>query len=90
MAEIIRIAESASEAVPAALPQNIEAEAALLGALREEGCAVVFTTHRPGLLGAADRVLALRNGTLAPAAVANDASARRTPGLASPVARISA
>jgi replicative DNA helicase len=32
MAEIIRIAESASEAPPA-LPQNVEAEAALLGAL---------------------------------------------------------
>src|SRR6476469_737830 len=32
MAEVIRIAESASEA-PAALPQNVEAEAALLGAL---------------------------------------------------------
>ncbi len=42
--------------------------AALLAALREEGCAVVFTTHRPGLLAAADRVLALRNGVLAPAA----------------------
>ena len=33
MAEVIRIAESASEAVTQALPQNIEAEAALLGAL---------------------------------------------------------
>jgi replicative DNA helicase len=33
MAEIIRIAESASEPAPQALPQNIEAEAALLGAL---------------------------------------------------------
>src|SRR5258707_6261471 len=32
MAEVIRIAESASEAPPA-LPQNVEAEAALLGAL---------------------------------------------------------
>src|SRR5437763_5089062 len=32
MAEVIRIAESASEPVPA-LPQNVEAEAALLGAL---------------------------------------------------------
>jgi len=32
MAEVIRIAESASEATPA-LPQNVEAEAALLGAL---------------------------------------------------------
>src|SRR5690349_12062446 len=33
MAEVIRIAESASESAPQVLPQNIEAEAALLGAL---------------------------------------------------------
>src|SRR5438309_6334921 len=33
MAEIIRIAESASEEAPQSLPQNIQAEAALLGAL---------------------------------------------------------
>src|SRR5437868_5314614 len=33
MAEIIRIAESASEAATPSLPQNVEAEAALLGAL---------------------------------------------------------
>src|SRR6185437_8037750 len=33
MAEVIRIAESASETATQALPQNIEAEAALLGAL---------------------------------------------------------
>jgi replicative DNA helicase len=33
MAEVIRIAESASESAPQALPQNVEAEAALLGAL---------------------------------------------------------
>ena len=33
MAEVIRIAESASEAGSQALPQNVEAEAALLGAL---------------------------------------------------------
>src|SRR5215217_1766176 len=33
MAEIIRIAESASEPAPQTLPQNVEAEAALLGAL---------------------------------------------------------
>lgn len=39
----------------------------LLSALREEGTSVVFTTHRPGLLAAADRVMALRNGTLVPA-----------------------
>src|SRR3954452_5275481 len=33
MAEVIRIAESASEPASQSLPQNIEAEAALLGAL---------------------------------------------------------
>jgi replicative DNA helicase len=33
MAEIIRIAESASDASTPTLPQNVEAEAALLGAL---------------------------------------------------------
>src|SRR5690349_1286551 len=33
MAEVIRIAESASEVGPPVLPQNVEAEAALLGAL---------------------------------------------------------
>src|SRR5574338_652533 len=33
MAEVIRIAESASEPGPQALPQNVEAEASLLGAL---------------------------------------------------------
>ena len=33
MAEVVRIAESASEPAPVSLPQNIEAEAALLGAL---------------------------------------------------------
>jgi replicative DNA helicase len=33
MAEVIRIAESASEPAPQTLPQNVEAEAALLGAL---------------------------------------------------------
>jgi len=33
MAEIVRIAESASEPAPQALPQNVEAEGALLGAL---------------------------------------------------------
>src|SRR5574338_1230717 len=33
MAEIVRIAESASEPGPQALPQNVEAEASLLGAL---------------------------------------------------------
>src|SRR5690348_13361231 len=33
MAEVIRISESASEAATNVLPQNVEAEAALLGAL---------------------------------------------------------
>jgi replicative DNA helicase len=33
MAEVIRIAESASETATQVLPQNVEAEAALLGAL---------------------------------------------------------
>ena len=33
MAEVVRIAESASEPAPQVLPQNVEAEAALLGAL---------------------------------------------------------
>src|SRR6185437_4733690 len=33
MAEVVRIAESASEAPTQSLPQNVEAEAALLGAL---------------------------------------------------------
>jgi ATP-binding cassette subfamily C protein len=66
--------------------------AALLAALREEGCAVLFTTHRPGLLAAADRVLALRNGVLAPAAPDAEAAPRRLPpGLAAaPPARITA
>ncbi|WP_176953084.1 ATP-binding cassette domain-containing protein [Belnapia rosea] len=40
---------------------------ALLARLRQEGRSVVFTTHRPALLRMADRVLALRNGTLVPA-----------------------
>lgn len=39
----------------------------LLGRLRNEGSSVIFTTHRPLLVAAADRVLALRNGTLVPA-----------------------
>lgn len=38
--------------------------AAMLGRLRREGGSAVFTTHRPALLGLADRVLAIRNGTL--------------------------
>ena len=39
----------------------------LLGLLRREGTSVIFTSHRPALVAAADRVLALRNGTLVPA-----------------------
>jgi ABC-type protease/lipase transport system fused ATPase/permease subunit len=62
----------------------------LLGALREEGCAVLFTTHRPGLLAAADRVLALRNGALAPASAGSGAAKRPAPGIAAPAARIPA
>jgi ABC-type protease/lipase transport system fused ATPase/permease subunit len=72
--------------------------AALLAALREEGCAVVFTTHRPSLLAAADRVLALRNGVLAPAGSVGGGAdpARRLPpaprrlGATPPTARIPA
>ena len=67
--------------------------AALLAALREEGCAVVFTSHRPGLLAAADRVLALRNGVLAPATAAGgmEAPAGAAPNrLPAPAARIPA
>jgi ATP-binding cassette subfamily C protein len=41
--------------------------AELLGRLRQEGTSVIFTTHRPSLVAVADRVLALRNGTLVPA-----------------------
>jgi ATP-binding cassette subfamily C protein len=45
-----------------------EAEVAwLLQRLRAEETAVVFTTHRPSLLAVADRVLAIRGGTLVPA-----------------------
>ena len=36
----------------------------LLHRLRAEGTSVVFTTHRPSLLGTADRVLAIRQGQL--------------------------
>jgi ATP-binding cassette subfamily C protein len=37
---------------------------ALLGALRARGATVLFTSHRPALLRAADRVLVLRGGVL--------------------------
>ncbi|MBX6741864.1 MAG: ATP-binding cassette domain-containing protein [Acetobacteraceae bacterium] len=40
--------------------------ARLLAALREEGTSVIFTTHRPGLLMVADRIMALRDGSLVP------------------------
>jgi len=52
----------------ASLDAEGEADIArLLAVLREEETGVIFTTHRPGLLAAADRVLALRNGVLVPA-----------------------
>ncbi|WP_376094462.1 ATP-binding cassette domain-containing protein [Roseomonas sp. CCTCC AB2023176] len=48
---------------------DAEGEAAvrrLLGRLRDAGIAVVLTTHRSGVLAAADRVLALSGGALGP------------------------
>jgi ABC-type protease/lipase transport system fused ATPase/permease subunit len=39
----------------------------LLAALKARGATVLFTSHRPVLLRAADRLLVLRNGVLAPA-----------------------
>lgn len=49
----------------ASLDARGEADIArLLAVLREEKTAVIFSTHRPALLAAADRVLAIRNGTL--------------------------
>ncbi len=48
-------------------PEGEAQVARLLGVLREEGTSVIFSTHRPGLIGIADRVLALRNGVLIPA-----------------------
>lgn len=51
-----------------ALDPEGEAEVArLLHQLKAEGIAVVFTTHRPSLLAAADRILAIRQGQLVPA-----------------------
>lgn len=51
----------------ASLDTEGEAQIAqLLQVLREEGTSVVFTTHRPGLLAVADRVLTLRDGRLTP------------------------
>jgi ABC-type protease/lipase transport system fused ATPase/permease subunit len=50
----------------------------LLAALREEGTSVVFTTHRPSLLAAADRIFALRNGTLVTAGEDQPKLPRRT------------
>ncbi len=50
---------------------DAEGDAALLAALRAccaEGAVVVVTTHRPALRAAADQVVALRGGTLAPVA----------------------
>ncbi len=58
----------------ASLDQEGEADVArLLAVLRDEGTAVIFTTHRPGLLGVADRVLAIRNGALVAAGTESDA-----------------
>jgi ABC-type protease/lipase transport system fused ATPase/permease subunit len=34
-----------------------------IGYLKSQGCAVIITTHRPRLVGAADNLLVLRNGT---------------------------
>ncbi len=48
---------------------DAEGDAALLAALRvccAEGAIVVVTSHRPALRAAADQVVALRSGTLAP------------------------
>jgi ATP-binding cassette subfamily C protein len=60
----------------ASLDAEGEAEVArLLAVLREERTAVIFTTHRPGLLAAADRVLAIRNGVLV--AAVEDAAQQR-------------
>jgi ABC-type protease/lipase transport system fused ATPase/permease subunit len=42
-----------------------EAVAAMIGALSARGAAVVFTSHREGLLRVASRVLTLRDGALA-------------------------
>lgn len=59
----------------ASLDAEGEADIArLLAVLREEGTAVIFTTHRPGLLAMADRVLAIRNGMLVPAGTDGDAA----------------
>ncbi|MBK1657908.1 ATP-binding cassette domain-containing protein [Paracraurococcus ruber] len=53
----------------------------LLATLRAEGKAVVFTTHRPGLLAAADRVLTIRQGALVPAGEEAPRLEGRTPRL---------
>ena len=50
MAEVIRIAESASEVVTPALPQNVEAEAALLGALMIDNLLVEDVQLKPMVL----------------------------------------
>jgi ABC-type protease/lipase transport system fused ATPase/permease subunit len=74
----------------ASLDAEGEAEVGrLLEVLREEGTSVIFTTHRPGLLAAADRVLAIRNGTLVAATTQDQAAprlARTQQRLAQPVA----
>lgn len=68
------------------------AVAALIAALAARGTAVIFTSHREGLLRAATRVVTLRDGTLAPvgkAPLALAAPARRA-ALAAPARRIAA
>ena len=73
----------------ASLDSDGEAEIArLLAVLREEGTTVIFTTHRPGLLAMADRVLAIRNGTLVEAGSGPDQ--QRLEGSKAPLARIEA
>jgi ABC-type protease/lipase transport system fused ATPase/permease subunit len=68
------------------------AVAALIAALSARGSAVIFTSHREGLLRAATRVVTLRDGTLSPvgrAPLAIAAPARRS-ALAAPARRIAA
>ncbi len=64
---------------------DADGTAALLRALRaccEEGAIAIVTSHRPALRDAADRVVALRNGTL------DDASLPGAPAQAAPALRI--
>lgn len=56
----------------------------LLRRLRAEGVAVIFTTHRPSLLATADRVMAIRQGTLVQAGEEPPRLEGRTPRLPRP------